>query len=114
MAVALLPETVHTPGVSERNDTASFEVADADRVIRLDGLRRPRGGVKLIVCGIFWTAKDRVTGVAGAYLSSPGWEAVMVQVPAVAGVTLMPETVHTAGVSWCRTRPARSRPTRTG
>ena len=39
------------------------------------------GGVKEIFCGIFWTAMDPVTGSAGAYLPSPGWEAVMVQVP---------------------------------
>jgi hypothetical protein len=32
--VAVLPETVHTPGVSEVNDTASFDVADADRATR--------------------------------------------------------------------------------
>ena len=34
MAVALLPETVQTRGVSELKDTASFDVADADRAIR--------------------------------------------------------------------------------
>ena len=56
------------------------------------------GGVKLIVCGIFRAAKDWVTGVAGRYLLSPGWEAVMVQVPAVMVVALLPETVHTPEV----------------
>ena len=48
-----------------------------------DRLRRS-GGVKLIVCGIFSTGMDPVTGSAGAYLPSPGWEAVTVQVPALA------------------------------
>jgi hypothetical protein len=56
----------------------------------------PAGGVKEIVCGIFSTGKDRVSGLAGRYLSSPGWEAVTVQVPALAGVSVEPVTVHTS------------------
>ena len=57
------------------------------------------GGVKLIVCGIFWTGNDLLTGLAAAYRSSPAWEAVIVQVPALAGVSVEPEMVHTPGVS---------------
>ena len=56
------------------------------------------GGVKLIVCGIFWTAIDPVTGSAGAYWPSPGWEATMMQVPAAVAATVAPETLHTSGV----------------
>jgi hypothetical protein len=55
--------------------------------------------VKLIVCVIFWTGKDPATGSAGAYLSSPGWEAVTAQVPALAAVSVEPETVHTSVLS---------------
>ena len=45
--------------------------------------RGARGGVKEIVCGIFWTGNDFRTGSAAAYRSSPAWQAVMVQVPAL-------------------------------
>ena len=38
------------------------------------------------------------TSGAAAYLSLPAWEAVMVQVPTAAEVTVEPETVHTSGV----------------
>ena len=34
MVVAVRPETVHTPGAAEANDTARFDVADADSVTR--------------------------------------------------------------------------------
>src|SRR5262249_23074796 len=95
MAVTVLPETVQTPGESEANDTASFDVADADRATDWPSVALA-GGVKLIVCGIFWTVMDPGTWWAGAYLSSPGWEAVTVQVPALAGVSVEPETVHTS------------------
>jgi hypothetical protein len=92
IAVAVRPETVHTSGVSEVKDTASFDVADADRVTRLSA-SAPLGGGKLIVWVIFWTGKDLVTESAGAYQPLPGWEAMM-QVPAEAPATA-PETVHT-------------------
>src|SRR5689334_19986534 len=97
LAVTVVPETVHTSGVSDRNDTVSSEDAVAVRVTGLS-IVALAGGVKLIVCGIFWTAKDWVTDAAGTYLPSPGWEAVMVQVPAWLAVTVVPEMVHTSGV----------------
>ena len=92
----MVPETVHTSGVSERNDTVSSEDAVAVRVTGLS-IVALAGGMKLIVCGIFWITMDPVTGSAGACLPSPGWEAVMVQVPAWLAVTVVPETVHTSG-----------------
>jgi hypothetical protein len=95
MVVAVRSETVHTPGVAEANDTARFDVADADKVIRWPA-SAPSGGVKLIVCGIFPTGTDPVMESAGAYLASPGWDAVIAQVPALARVSLEPETVHTS------------------
>src|SRR5262245_39580049 len=97
MVVTVLPETVQTPGVSEANDTASFDVADAVRVTDWPTVALA-GGVKEIVCRIFPAWKDRCTWSAGAYWASPGWEATMVQGGAAVGVTVAPETVHTPGV----------------
>ncbi len=63
------------------------------------------GCAKVIDCVFFpgwtmpgWTGKDCGTSRAGAYLSLPPWEAVIVQVPTAAEVTVEPETVHTSGV----------------
>jgi len=73
IAVTVPPETVHTEGASERNDTTSPEVADAAR-----GTTWPTaaadGCAKAITCGIFptattlprWTGKDRDIPSAGA------------------------------------------------
>ena len=52
--------------------------------------------MKLIVCEIFPTGKDPDMETADAYLPSPGWEATTVQVPALAGVSVEPVTVHTS------------------
>jgi hypothetical protein len=54
------------------------------------------GGEKETVCEIFSTGKDPDMEMAGAYLPSPGWEATTVQVPALAGMSVEPETVHTS------------------
>jgi hypothetical protein len=54
MVVTVEPETVHTVGDSERNDTSrgSFASVEADN----KGTGRPRtvffGGIKRIVCGL--------------------------------------------------------------
>src|SRR5689334_12871210 len=65
IAVTVSPETVHTEGVSERKDTTSPEVADADRVPDWP-TTAARGCAKAIACGVFptttlprWTGKDR-------------------------------------------------------
>src|SRR5712691_5908922 len=72
VAVTVAPETLHTEGVSERNDTASPEVADAARVT---GWPTAAGGgcPKVIACGVLpgwtvprWTGKDRDTPGAAA------------------------------------------------
>ena len=57
------------------------------------------GSAKEIVCGIFWTGNDLLTGLAAAYRSLPAWLAMMVQVPPLMAVALLPETVQTPGVS---------------
>ena len=110
--VTVAPETVHTDGVSELNDTASPEVVLADR-----GTTWPTaaadGCPKMIACDVFWPGSGLCLAVAAggrgrrrpaargaaAKRSSPAWEAVTVQVPTAAGVTVAPETVHTDGVS---------------
>ena len=45
------------------------------------------------------TGKLRVIPGAGAYTPLPAWVACKVQVPAVSRVAVLPDTVHTAGVS---------------
>jgi hypothetical protein len=61
------PDTVHTAGVLEVNDTASPGAADADKVTGTPAVA-PAGGVKLIVCAacpvVTWS--DVVAGVAAA------------------------------------------------
>jgi hypothetical protein len=101
------PETVHTGGVSEANDTGSPEDADADK-----GIGSPAfawdGGSKVIVCDLCpagftfrparFTGNDCVTGSAGAQSALPPWDAVIMQAPAATVVTVEPDTAHTAGV----------------
>ena len=41
-------------------------------------------------------------GAAAPYVASPGWEATITHVPALTGVIISPETVHTPGVSEVR------------
>jgi hydrogenase maturation factor len=50
--VAVEPDTVHTAGVLEANDTGSRELADADRVTGSPAFV-PGSGAKVIVCGFF-------------------------------------------------------------
>ena len=70
IAVTVSPETVHTEGVSERKDTTSPEVADADREATWPTALAD-GCAKAIVCEVFlttvlWIGKDRETSDAGA------------------------------------------------
>ncbi len=74
VVITVEPETVHTGGVSEANDTGSPEDADADRVTGSPAFAGD-GGSKLIVCGLCpvctfgpggFTWNDCVTSCAGA------------------------------------------------
>src|SRR5690242_10501864 len=97
MGVTVEPETGHTAGVLEANDTCSRELADADRVTSSPTLV-PGGGVNVIVCDLclaVWTFdparftwNDCVTSRAGAKLALPLWEAVIAHVPAATGVAV--------------------------
>src|SRR5689334_20372418 len=91
------PDTVHTCPVLEVNDTGSFEVAVADRVT-CAWTCVSLGWSKVMVCVALVTVNECGTGVAGSQVSSPSWEAVMVQVPAVTVAAMEPETVHTRWV----------------
>ena len=69
-AVTAEPDTVHTPGVPEVNDTTSPDVADADNRTTRPAVV-PGGRPNVIVCrasrrraGLTWN--DRVTGGAAA------------------------------------------------
>jgi hypothetical protein len=93
------PETVHTSGVPEPNDTGSPEVADADKVTGAPTLAAG-GWLKAIVCTAdpAFTWNERVTPGAAAKRALPPCEAVIVHVPAAAVVTAEPDTVHTGRV----------------
>jgi len=52
----------------------------------------------VVVPAVVSTVKVCVTGVAGAYVVLPDWDAVMLQVPPVKKVAVLPETVQTNGV----------------
>src|SRR5215472_9405424 len=97
--VTVEPDTVHTGGVLEVNDTGSPEVADAAKVSGVPTLT-PGGWLKVIVCAAdpALTWNDSVTARAGAKPALPPWEAVIVQVPGATVVTVEPDTVHTGGV----------------
>src|SRR2546426_164053 len=58
--VTVDPDTVHTGGVSEANDTASPDDADADTVTGTP-TSAPGGWLKVIVCGACpaWTWNER-------------------------------------------------------
>ncbi len=56
------------------------------------------GPCVLPCAGRAWTANDCCTPRAAAKRSSPAWEAITVQVPTAARVTVDPETVQTDGV----------------
>ena len=51
------------------------------------------------------TSKLWVTGAAAAKFTSPAWSAWIVHVPAATIVTVVPETVQTAGVSDVKVTP---------
>src|SRR6266496_1573217 len=94
------PDTVHTGGVSEANDTTSPDVADADRVTGTPTWAAG-GWLKVIVCDLWpaWTGNERATSRAAAKIALPPCEAVITHAPAVTVLTVEPDTVHTSGVS---------------
>src|SRR5215831_15568870 len=94
--VTVEPDTVHTAGVLEVNDTGSPEVADADKATGVL-TATSFGCANAIVCPAF-TRKERVTSAACAYSALPPCEAVTVHVPSATVVTVRPDTVHTPGV----------------
>ncbi len=68
MVVTVEPETVHTAGVLDANETGSPELADADRATGSPTFV-PFGRANVIFCGFCpagFTGKDRVTSAAGA------------------------------------------------
>src|SRR5262249_61913524 len=102
---------LHPDGVSELTDPGSPEVVLAD-----SGTTWPTaaagGCPNTIACDVLWpwvllspvllpwvgrawTVKARCTSRAALNRSSPAWVAVILQVPALARVTVEPETVHT-------------------
>ena len=93
------PDTVHTSGVSEANDTGNPEVADADNVTGTPTLAAG-GWLKAIACDLRpgWTSNARASPGAGAKIALPPCEAVTVHVPGATVVTVRPDTVHTSGV----------------
>ncbi len=95
------PDTVHTGGVPEANDTASPEVADADADNVTGAPTAASGGwLKAIVCDLrpAWTGNERATSRAAAKTALPPCEAVITHAPAATVVTVEPDTVHTSGV----------------
>src|SRR5262245_41755219 len=98
--VAVDPDTVHTAGVLEVNNTVSPDDADAARVT--DSFTAAGDGwAKAIVCDFFpagFTLNECGTGRAGSQSASPSWEAVMVHLPAFTVVAVDPATVHMSGV----------------
>ena len=94
----MLPLTVHTPAVVEASDTGRAEVEVATSA----GGAVPRiwlpGEVKLMTCCARATANEINTDEAAAYVVLPAWLALAVQVPALSSVSVLPLTVHTAGV----------------
>src|SRR6266704_6138504 len=108
VGVTVEPETVHTSGVSERNDTVSpvctgGDVMVTDAAVNATGwpTAAAAGWSKVMVWGSgpARARNARATSGAGAYVRSPPWVAVMTQKPGAVGVAMEPETVHVAGVS---------------
>ena len=72
VVITVEPETVHTGGVFEANDTGSPEDADADKLTGSPAFTWG-GGAKVIVCGlcpagcaVWFTWNDCVTSCAAA------------------------------------------------
>src|SRR5215472_3820949 len=82
------------------SDTGRLEVADADKVTGAPTFAAG-GWAKVIVCAASpaCTGNDRVTSGAGAKALLPPCEAVITHTPAAAVTTVVPDTVHTRGVS---------------
>ena len=97
LRVATVPETVHTPVVSEVKLTGKPEVAEATRLSVVPCAWFPMG-LKVIVW-VASTVKLCETGCAAAYVALPDCDACMVQVPGLVRVATVPETVHTPVVS---------------
>src|SRR5579871_2170751 len=99
--VAVLPETVQTAGVVDANVTCRPEEALAFRASVPAVIDCELMGPNMIV----WLAPvlTLTLASAGAYVPLPACVAVMVQVPAITGVTVFPETVHTDGIADVRT-----------
>src|SRR5215831_18328398 len=98
--VTVEPDTVHTAVLLEVNETDRPDDADADRATD-SPTAAGDGWAKAIFCDFFpagFTWKECCTGRAGAQISSPAWEAVMVQVPGALAVAVVPSTVHTSVV----------------
>ena len=70
--------------------------------------------LKVMVCGVLFTVKLRVTGVAAVKPLSPACEAVMLQLPEAMKVAVAPETC-TPRWWWKRSSPSiRNWPRRSG
>ena len=105
------PETVHTAGVSDRNEIGASRVTEALRVTCAPTLVSgcpgwvPSGWPKVTVCWPgpvpVWKARARLGAAANS--AFPACEAVIVHTPAATAVATVPEsvlaTVHTAGVA---------------
>ena len=94
----VLPLTLHTAGVVLARLTASPELAVATKA----GGTVPRawlaGVTKVINCGASATVKVWDIVAAAAKKPLPAWLASTVQLPAVCKFSVVPTTVHTAGV----------------
>jgi hypothetical protein len=89
--------TVHTAGVRDVKLTGSPELAIADRLTVTDSITL--GNVPNVIACVAWvTAKLRTTGGAGKYVEFPAWLAAIEHVPSATSVSVLLETVHTAGV----------------
>ena len=99
-AVRVEPETEQTALVPDAYVTGRPDDAIAVSV-RVSPTMRVAGRLKLIVW--VWVEPDEptvrvaVTGVAGAYVALPSWEAVTEQVPAPVAVSVVPEIEQTGG-----------------
>ena len=96
--VRVVPLTVHTLGVLDRNDTGRPDVALADSAAGWVPKVSGPGPVKAMVCAAAATTNDCCTAAAAATVALPAWLAVTVQVPAATRVNALPLTVQTKGV----------------
>src|SRR6188508_1569629 len=94
------PETLHTNGLPDENETARPELAFAATMYVGPPTYAPLGGdvVKLIVCGPLATANDCETCGAAEWEPLPLWFASTVHVPGARNETVEPDTPHTEGL----------------